>query len=80
MCSHSPESQTHPQLHPKQPGQQVKGEDGEDSSLLRPHLGWKHPALERHWSVGANPEEGHEDDHRDGAPLLQTQAERAGPV
>ena len=35
---------------------------------------------ERHRPVGAHPEEGHKNDPRDGTPLLQGQAERAGAV
>ena len=35
---------------------------------------------ERHGPVGVCPEEGHKNDPRDGAPLLQGQAERAGAI
>ena len=38
------------------------------------------PAQEGYGALEANPEEGPEDDHRAGAPLLQRQAERAGVV
>lgn len=34
-------------------------------------------AQERHGPAGVRPVDGHKDDHRDGAPLLQRQAERA---
>ena len=42
-----------------------------------------HPVLgpstqEGHGVIGAGPEEGHKDDQRAGAPILQGQAERAG--
>ena len=36
------------------------------------------PNIRRTWTVGASPEEGHEDDQRAGAPLLWGQAERVG--
>ena len=35
---------------------------------------------ERHGAVGAHPEEGHQNDPRDGTPPLQGQVERAGAV
>jgi len=35
---------------------------------------------ERHGAVGAHPEEGHKNDPKDGTPLLQGGAERAGSV
>jgi len=76
MCSHSPEGQPYPGLCKKKGGQQV--ERGDSASLLcsgeSPH-GVLHPALEPsaqegHGPVGAGPEEGHENDQGDGAPLL----------
>ena len=44
-----------------------------------------HPVLgpstqEGHGVIGAGPEEGHKDDQRAGAPILQGQAERAGTL
>jgi len=35
---------------------------------------------ERHGAVGAHPEEGHQNDPRNGTPPLQVQVERAGAV
>ena len=86
MCAGSPESQPCPGLHQEKRGQQ--GEGGDSAPLLRSRetpLGVLCPALgaptsEGHGCVGAGPDEGHEDDQRVGAPLLQGQAEGAGAV
>ena len=72
MCAHSPEGQTYPGLHQKQHGQHVKV--GDSAPLLcsgETPPGLLCPALqssvqERHGPV----QEGHEDDQRDGTPLL----------
>ena len=40
----------------------------------------KSSVQERHGPVRVHPEEGHKNDLRDGTPLLQRQAERAGTV
>jgi len=86
MCTPSPEGQPHPGLHQKQRGQQVKG--GDSVPLLhssKTPLGVLCPALgstaqERHGPVGMDPEEGHKNDQRTGAPLLQGKAERVAVV
>ena len=86
MCPHSPKSQLYPQLHQKKCGQQGKG--GDPASLLC--AGEASPGVlcpdvesslqERHGSVGMCPEEGHQNDSRDGTLLLGEQATRAGAV
>jgi len=81
MCAHSPVSQQYPGLHQKQHGQQVEG--GDSATLLcsgETPPGVLHPALEPpaqegHEAVGAGPEEGHQNDPRAGAPLLQGKVE-----
>ncbi|KAJ7408923.1 protein themis isoform x2 [Willisornis vidua] len=86
MCTCSPESQTRPGLHQKQHDQQGKRGDfapllcfGETlSGVLHPALG--SPTQEEHGTVGMSPEDGHQDDWRNGAPLLQRKAERTGTV
>ena len=63
VCTHSPEGQLYPGLHPQQRGQQ--GEGGDSAPLLRSgetSPGVLHPALEpsaqdRHGPVGVGPEE-----------------------
>ena len=78
----SSESQT----HQNKCGQQDKG--GDPASLLCAgeaspgvlHLDVESSVQERHGPVGVHPEEGHKSDPRDGTPLLQGQAERAGAV
>ncbi|KAJ7401879.1 rna-directed dna polymerase from mobile element jockey-like [Pitangus sulphuratus] len=42
------------------------------------HLALGSSTQEGHWPVRVSPEEGHQDDQRDGAPLLQRKAERIG--
>ena len=86
LCPHCPESQPHPELHPKKRGQQGKGGytasllcSGETSAgVLRPD--GESSAQERHEAVGVCPEEGHKNDPGDGTPLLWGQAERAEAV
>ena len=76
MCAHSPEGQSYPGLHQKQHDQQVNG--GDSAPLLHSDespLGVLCPVLEPsaqeiHGQVEEGPEEGHEDDLRDGTPLL----------
>ncbi|KAJ7396423.1 hypothetical protein BTVI_145404 [Pitangus sulphuratus] len=48
------------------------------SEVLHPGLGSS--AEERHQPIRVDPEEGHKDDQKDGAPLLQRKAERGGVV
>ena len=86
MCRHSPESQSHPELHQKNCGQQVKGGDpapllcsGEASpGVLCPDV--ESSVQERCGPVGVHPEEGHKNVPRDGTPPLLVEAERAGAV
>ena len=86
MCPHSPEGQPYPGLHQRKCG--LQGEGGDPAPLLcdgEASPGVLHPDVEssvqeRHGAVGACPEEGHKSDPRDGTPLLQGQAERAGAV
>jgi len=86
MCACSPEGQPYPWLHQKQHGQQVKG--GDSAPLLcssETPPGVLCPALEpsaqeRHGPVGADLEEGHKNDQRDGTALLKGKAERVGAV
>jgi len=76
MCTHRPEGQLYPGLHPQQHGQQVKR--GDSATLL--HSGETPPgglsptlepsAQERQGPVGSGPEQGHKNDQRAGAPLL----------
>ncbi|KAK4805526.1 hypothetical protein QYF61_004466 [Mycteria americana] len=85
-CARSPQGQLYPGLHPKKRGQQVEG--GDSAPLLcsgETPPGVLHPVLEPsgqegHGGVGAGPEEGHENDARDGAPLLRGQTDRVGVV
>ena len=75
--NNSTSSQPYTELHQKKHGQQVEGGDaatllffGETSpGLLCPAL--EPSAQEGHGPVGAGPEEGHKNDRRAGAPLLQ---------
>ena len=77
MCSHGPKSQPYPGLHQKKRGQRVEGGDpapvlgaGEASpGVLRPNA--ESSVQERQGPVGAHPEEGPQNDSRDGTPLLQ---------
>ena len=86
MCPCTPENQLYPGLHRKKYGQQVDG--GDPAHLLcadEDSPGALHPDVEssgqeRHGPVGACPEEGDKSVQRDGTPLLQGQAERAGAV
>ena len=85
-CPHSSESQLCPGLHPKQHGQQGEGDDpapllcaGEASpGALHPHVEFS--VQERHGPVGAQPEEGHQNDPRDGTPLLRISLFMAGQL
>ena len=85
-CPHSSESQLCPGLHPKQHGQQGEGDDpapllcaGEASpGALHPHVEFS--VQERHGPVGAQPEEGHQNDPRDGTPLLRISLFIAGQL
>ena len=89
QLSHANESQPYPGLHQ----QQVVSRSKEVipplcSAVLcsgKTPPGVLHPALEpsaqeRHGSVGVEPEEGHKNDPRGGAPLLWGQAQRVGVV
>ena len=83
MCVCRPESQLYPGLHKKNRDQQVK--EGDSAPLLHSRPGVLHPTLEssvqeRHGLVGAGAEEGHENDQRDGTPLIWREAERVGIV
>lgn len=84
--SHSPESQQHSGMHQKQHDQQGK-------RAVSPALfcfgesppGVPHPSLgslaqEKHEPVTAGPEESHENDHKDGTPLLLRKTEGVGAV
>ncbi|KAJ7411389.1 hypothetical protein WISP_102609 [Willisornis vidua] len=64
-------------LHQKQRDQQVEGEET-SPAVLSPAFGSS--AKEGHGSIGAGPEQGDEDDQRDGAALLGGQAERIEAV
>ena len=76
MCGCSPENQLYPGLHQKKCGQQVKGGDSAPllhscetpSRVLCP--GVESSAQDRHGSLGAGPEEGHENDQRNRTSLL----------
>jgi len=76
MCTWTLESQLYPGVHQEKHDQQVEG--GDSAPLLcsgETPPGVLHPALKpsaqkRHRAVGVGPEEGHEDDLRDRAPLL----------
>jgi len=89
LCSHSAhchtlECQLYPELNQEKCDPQVKGSDSAPllwsceapSGALRPVL--RPPIQEGHGGVGAGPEEGHKDDPRAGAALLQGQGEIAG--
>lgn len=43
-------------------------------------MGLEAPVKERHGTYGIDPEEGHKNNHKAGAPLLREQAEEAGFV
>jgi len=82
MSTCHPESQPYPGLHKKKPDQQFKAGDSTPllcsqeilPGLLHPAL--VHPVEDRHGPVRASPEEGHENCHRAGTPLLQGKTER----
>ncbi|PKU45531.1 rna-directed dna polymerase from mobile element jockey- hypothetical protein [Limosa lapponica baueri] len=73
ICASSPEGQSHPGLHQKKHGQQVKGGDSAPllcscdtpPGVLPPAS--ESSAQERHGPVEVSPEEGHKDDERTGA-------------
>ena len=79
----SPEGQQYPGLHQKRGGRRVReGTVPVYSALVEAPRrvlcpGQGPPAQERQRTVGEGPEEGHEDDLRAGAPLLQQQTEEA---
>ena len=83
MCACSSACQLYPGLHQEKHDQQIEG--GDSALLLCSHVTLPevlHSALrlstqEGYWTVGEGPEEGCEDDHRAGAPLLWRWAERA---
>ena len=67
----NPEGQPHPGLHQEKCDQQVEG--GDSGPLLCSHetpSGVLGPTTQGHGTVGADPEEGHEDDQRAGAPPI----------
>lgn len=82
----SPESHLYAELHQKNCGQQVKGDDlaplfctgGSSHGVLCPDV--ESSVQEGHRSVGTHPEKGHKNYQRERTPLLQGQAERAGTV
>ena len=81
MCACSPEGQPYPGLHQERGDQKVEGADSArllcscetPPEVLCPVL---RPPAQEHRIVGVDPEEGHKDDQRAGAPPLQGQAER----
>ena len=83
MCPYSPESQLYPGLHQKKCGQ---GGDpvpllcagGTSPGVMCPDVEPSVP--ERCGPVGVHPEESYKNDPRDGTPLLQGQARKAGAV
>lgn len=86
MCTCNPEGQLHPGLHQEKHNQQVEGGDSPPllcscetpSGVLCPDLG--PPTQEGHGSVGAGPEEGHENDEVVKAAPLKGQTERVGAL
>ena len=76
MCACNSEGQLYPGLHQEECDQQIEGGDSTPllysretpTGVLCPLLG--SPAQEGYGAVGVDPEEGHEDDQRAGAPSL----------